>query len=167
MCYKVWQSIWLLALLILLRSGDFGALAAGDDTYNYNQQVIVILRNDQSTLEAAWYLYGKHPSTSFIVGLNNQGLEHVNVKWNEETKLFESVPTEDPPGINHDDWKNTRIQVIGHGIIDSGEETTIGGFQAKDLATFLIDHLIHGRVMGRISILGCTGHMLQLVQGDS
>lgn len=157
MRYKVWQSIWLLALLILLRSGDFGALAAGDDTYNYNQQVIVVLRNDQSTLEAAWYLYGKHPSTSFIVELNNEGLEQVNVKWNEETKLFESVPTEDPPGINHDDWKNTRIQVIGHGIIDSGEETTIGGFQAKDLAIFLIDHLIHGRVMGRISILGCTG----------
>ena len=81
MRYKVWQSIWLLALLILLRSGDFGALAAGDDTYNYNQQVIVILRNDQSTLEAAWYLYGKHPSTSFIVELNNEGLEQVNVKW--------------------------------------------------------------------------------------
>ncbi len=145
---KISKLFWLLPLLLVLRFGVSG--------FNYDRQVIVVLENDPATLEAAYYLYGKHESTSSIVEWKNGMFEHVDIKLNEETKAFESSPAEYVPEIHDEDWIKSRIQVIGHGIIDS-EDTTIGGLKGGELAETLSENLNHGKNVGRISIIGCTG----------
>ena len=79
------------------------------------------------------------------------------VTWNEQTQQHDTLPNQEPlPIRGQQEWKATRIQVIGHGNVNSyNQADTIGGFIACRISRTLTTSLSMGNV-GRISIIGCT-----------
>lgn len=145
---KISQFLWLFPLLLLLCTN------LGSGAVKYNQQVIAILEDNQAIQKASHYLYQKHDTTSYVVKWNGNSQKFERVQWNEQTQLHEASSTQDPLPINQGQWRNTRIQVVGHGDINS-QTTSIAGFSAESLADTLTTGLSMGDV-GRISIVGCT-----------
>ena len=149
---KTSHLVWLLPLLLILGSDDFNAYAV-----RYNQQVIAILEDNPDIQKAAHYLYQKHDTTSYVVKWNANTRMFERVTWNEQTQQHDTLPNQEPlPIRGQQEWKATRIQVIGHGNVNSyNQADTIGGFMPAELAETLTTSLSMGNV-GRISIIGCT-----------
>jgi Ca2+-binding RTX toxin-like protein len=108
----------------------------------YENQVILAFisdAEDKPVTDAAKFLYGKH------VGVSSLKL------WNRAKDTFvESTKYRRTP--EDVDWSTTKVQIVGHGLIDS---ETVGGFSAQDMAR-LISNKLTSNDIGKISIVACS-----------
>lgn len=109
--------MWLLPLVAL-------SLTTVTLATRYQKQIILVMGQSQTELEAAQLLYKKHPDIS------------TELKWNKEDKKFDLSP-----GNNLDsvfmDFSKTRIQVVGHGGMTEKQIPTLGGLSPDELAEAL------------------------------
>ncbi|WP_152566033.1 C80 family cysteine peptidase [Lysobacter antibioticus] len=120
-----------------------------DSDSRYGRQIILQLENDPAAAEAAARLAAKHPTTSVIVQLDEQG----NYR----------VVYGDMPALAASDTL-MRWQIVGHGRSDANGQRTLGGMGAANLARHLT--AFHAKLTetiqknvgtpARISLVGCT-----------
>lgn len=118
----------------------------GDADSKYSNQVIFQLDSDPTTETAARYLYEKHKNLKTNLGENTWW-----VRWNAETNQPDQVQ-----GARVPIGRDTRVQVVGHGILDSSE-LQVSGKDTSKIAEIIGDHLTpKGSEIGRISVVTCN-----------
>ena len=144
--------ITLLLLFGLLCDLQLCLAETTEPTTTFDRQVIAVLEDQPDLIEAAVFLYMKHPSTTDIA-IWDAGKFY---RYNPETHLPTSQVIENEYEGNH------RIQVVGHGQVQgSGGQVTVtmSGLTAQELVE-RVSKLIKKPADGvteinKISLAGC------------
>jgi hypothetical protein len=140
------KTLWFLPLVVLLLTTTVLAT-------QYSNQIIAIMDQNWIEIEVAEFLYNKNPGVSTLVMWN----------WQEET--FTHVKGRELDAADRD-FRSTRIQVVGHGGIRSGQPT-LGRLSSSDVAKALStlypmesratdETGEHVSRISRISLVGCN-----------
>ena len=109
------QTLWLLPLVVLsLTTTVLGT--------QYSNQIIAIMDQNWIEMKVAEFLYNKNPGVSTLV------------IWNRREEKF--IPLKGELDVTDRDFRNTRIQVVGHGEIRNNQPT-LGRLSSSDVAKAL------------------------------
>ena len=146
-CYLVW--LWHLLLLLSCSS----PATCSDSSFQYKQQVVLVLDDDLTTHKVGKLLYQNHDTSSHVMKWNETLQMLQLVDWNADLERYEVQDTEKQLQIGLQkpfSWSDTIVKVVGN-----GDMTALSGFSAENLATLITTRLADGDV-GQIDIIGFT-----------
>ena len=134
-------TMWLLPLVVL-------SLTTTVLATQYSNQVIAIMDQNWIEVEVAEFLYNKNPGVSTVV------------MWNKQEGMFVHRKGRELDAADID-FRNTRIQVVGHGGVKDGtHEPTLGRLSSSDVAkalgTLYPKNSRATDSISQISLVGCN-----------